>query len=72
MQNPLSDFALDALRTLARTSRPSQEFNPGVVNKLLREGLVVVQSRPSPYATGRGQPIGFLLITAAGRARVAL
>lgn len=71
--HPLSEAALDALRSLDSDGpAPTQQFNPGVVDRLLREELVRIVDRPSPYKTHKGRPIAHLEIAEAGRARVEL
>lgn len=66
--HPLSEHAIRALQSLSHAPRPTQEFNAGVINRLLREALVTIEDVPSPYATGRGKRIPFATITAAGHA----
>lgn len=66
---PLSPTALRVLAGVAREPMPRQEVNPGVVDRLDREDLVEVVQMPSPYRTVKGT-VGFLRITAAGRARL--
>jgi hypothetical protein len=70
--HPLSDHARRALERLARGQPiPCLEFNPGVVNRLLRGALVEVSERPSHYyQSDNGKPRQFLMITDAGRAEV--
>lgn len=65
--HPLSAHAIDVLRTLARTPRPRQEINPGVVSRFEREALVEIVGLPSPYRTHHGRPIDHLRLTDAGR-----
>lgn len=69
--HPLSPHAADILRGLCGGPWPAQEINPGVINRLLREDLIVMVQKPSPYQTGKGQPINFAEITPAGRNAVA-
>ncbi len=51
--HPLSTIATAALDSLKSGPRPAQEFNPGVVNRLLREGCELVYL-PTPYRTRTG------------------
>ncbi len=69
--HPLSAHAMDALRSIERHARPPQEINAGVINRLMREALIEIVYRPSPYKTGRGRSISFAQITAAGLAEIA-
>ncbi len=69
--HPLTQHAFDVLEALGvRGAKPSQEVNPGVVNRLMREGFVELVDKPSPYKTHKGRSIPYLQITAAGRARL--
>lgn len=67
----LSDYAREALRTIADCPIPRGDVNPGAVNRLLRESLVEVVKLPSPYKTHGGKLIEFLKITYAGRVAIA-
>lgn len=66
--HPLSDFALEVLRDLAREPIPRSSVNPGVANRLLRESLVETVDLKSPFVTHKGRFIEHLQITPAGRA----
>lgn len=66
--HPLTDHARDCLKSLDHGPRPRQEFNPGVVNRLLREDLAAVVSLPSPYPSHKGACTEHLVLTVAGRA----
>lgn len=66
--HPLSQLAISRLLDIARRPIPSQEVNPGIVNRLLREELVRTVRLPSPYNTHRGALLAHLEITDAGRA----
>jgi len=66
--HPLSAHALSELRNIARRPCPCQGINPGVVNRLEREGLVELVDLRSPFPTHKGRPIPHLQITDAGRA----
>lgn len=53
--HPLSEHAYSVLKSLVRNGpRPSQEINPGVMDKFRREGLAVEVQLPSPYKTHKG------------------
>lgn len=45
----LSDTAQAAVDSLRAGPRPRQEFNPGVVGRLLRDSLVELVMLPAPY-----------------------
>lgn len=69
--HPLTAASLDALRSIVIGPKPRQEFNAGVVNRLLRgDGngtpFVTVVDGPSPYARNKGKPIEFLEATPEG------
>lgn len=66
----LKPASLSALSVLATKPLPRQEMNPGVANRLLREGLVESVSLPSPYASHKGRSIEHLRATAAGVERL--
>lgn len=63
---PLTAHALAELRSLLAGPRPTQAFNPGVVDRLTREDLATIGRMPSPYKTRRGT-VPALEITDAGR-----
>lgn len=65
--HPLSPHARSELASLD-APRPTQQINPGVINRLMRDNLIEIVSLPSPYASHRGRPIQHAVITAAGRA----
>ncbi len=50
--HPLSAAARAALLSLQAGPRPAQEFNPGLINRLLREAAVELVQLPSPYKKG--------------------
>lgn len=66
----LSGFCESALNRAATEVFPSQEINAGVAHKLCMLGLVTIVMRPSPYQRSKGQNIGHVEITAAGRAKL--
>lgn len=71
MKPDLSDHAVECLRTLARREAvPTQEFNPGVTQKLTRMGFATYEQRASPYQHGsKSKAISHLVITPEGRKR---
>lgn len=70
--HPLSEHSRIVLVRLLQGAIPTQEINPGVVNRLTHgkpwEQLAWIVTRPSPYKTHRGRPIAHLEITDAGKA----
>jgi hypothetical protein len=64
--HPLSDHARVKLQLIADCPIPRQSVNPGVANRLLREGLVISTMLPSPFKTHKGQKIEHLRITEKG------
>ena len=67
-KRPLSQSAKAALEAIFRQTQPRQEFNPGVVDRLMRDGLVDVVLRRSPYRSHRDRRmIEHLEVTAAGK-----
>lgn len=67
---PLSEHAFDILRRLTFGPIPSQQINPGVVDKFHREGLSVTIQAPSPYKKHKGSSINHEQLTGLGRARL--
>lgn len=65
--HPLSAHALAELRDIARRPQPCNGINPGVINRLLREGLAETVDLRSPFPTHKGSAIPHLRITDAGR-----
>ena len=65
--HPLTEHGYAALAQLNVSSSPAQYFNPGVVNRLLREDLAELVRGPSPFKRNRGELIDYLAITDAGR-----
>lgn len=55
---PLSPHALGALARLGRRPLPCSEINPGVADRLMREGLIEQVELPSPFASHKGKRIG--------------
>lgn len=68
--NKLSPIAHSVLRSLARAPMPTQDVNPGVVDRLMRGKPVEVIQLPSPFKTHKGASIAHLQITDAGRAEM--
>jgi hypothetical protein len=64
--HPLTAHAINTLTDLNRDPWPRQALNPGVVDRLLREALVVSVDLISPYKSHRGKRIEHLRITDAG------
>jgi len=62
--HPLSAHAIEVLRLLAKDSIAAHRINPGVRNRLYREGLAETSTSVTPYSRQ-------LRITDAGRARLA-
>lgn len=67
--HPLTHHALSELRLIVAHPVPSQDVNPGVVNRLLREALVECVQLPSPFKSHKGRLIEHLKATEAGRLR---
>lgn len=59
-KSPLSDHARGILA--AARARPvlRQDVNPGVAAKLIREGLVGIIRRPSPYPSRKGELVDWI------------
>ena len=69
--HPLSPHALRVLRDLWRHGPvPTQEINPGVVNRFHREFLTETVAWPSPYKVHRGGTCPHERITADGERAV--
>lgn len=68
MTNPLSPYAAACLKQIVSEGPvPAQQFNPGVIGKLVREGLATCVQMPSPYKTGNGKMIPHLEATTKAR-----
>lgn len=70
--HPLTDHAVEVMGTLKTRAVPAQEINPGVLNRLLREQLIDLIDKPSPYKTHRGQPISHARLSDMGFERLEL
>ena len=64
----LSADAKGVLLDVAYSPLPTQAMNPDVLDRLLRDALIEITWRPSPYTTHDGKKIQFAQITDAGRA----
>lgn len=64
---PLTAHARAELAQLARAPVPRCSINPGVVDRLTREGLAELRDLPSPFAAHRGGTCQHLVITEAGK-----
>ena len=69
--HPLTEHAFSVLGSITTTPRPCNQVNPGVIRRLMDEGLAETVNLPSPYATHKGKPILHLKATEAGRERFA-
>lgn len=65
--HPLSAHAHEELENISWHPLPTLAVNPGVINRLIREGLVVIVDLPSPFRAHRGGTCAHLEITEAGR-----
>lgn len=65
-KRPLSAHAIDVLHRVMWKPEPAQEFNSGVVRRLMEDGLVDCVPMPSPYKTRKGT-VDYLKITDEGR-----
>lgn len=66
--HPLTAHGYEALARINQPKGcPTMDFNPGVVNRLLREELAEIFTAPSPYRSSKGRTVQFLRITDAGR-----
>ena len=64
--HPLSPFAQSVLISLRSGPIPRSDLNPGIADRLLREGCTEIADLPSPYWTHKGKLIPHLrLIEAA-------
>lgn len=68
--HPLTPHATSELRSLRGGGRPRQEINPGVIDRLSREGLIETYDASSPYRTRKGD-VRFVRLTSAGTERIA-
>jgi len=66
---PLSAHALAELGHIIKSPEPCLGINPGVVQKLTREGLAEIVWLPSPFKTHKGGNIAHLKVTSAGVSR---
>lgn len=68
--HPLSDHALSELRRVVQRPVPRSQINPGVIGRLLRDDLVVIELLTSPFPSHRGRKVAHVLATRAGAARL--
>ena len=70
---PLTEHAIDCLRSIAANQQPRQNFNAGVVGKLEAEGLTELFMALSPFREGgrRGIRIQWVRITESGTSLLA-
>ncbi len=61
---PMSPKAAEALAKIRKRALPSSEFNPGIVNRLLRTRLVEIVWLSSPYPSHKGKPCPHLAAVA--------
>ncbi len=66
---PLTKHAISELRRIKRSPCPAQEVNPGVSDRVRREGLVETVMLPSPYKTVKG-PVAHFTLSEAGIAKL--
>lgn len=66
--HPLKRPTKDAMCRLSSGKvRPTQEFNAGVVDRIVSGGLGEIVTRPSPYANGAGKTIPHIRLTDEGQ-----
>lgn len=65
--HPLSAFAKETLRNLMSGPIPTNQINPGVGNRLMRETLVQIVELHSPYVSHKGKNIPHYEITEKGK-----
>jgi hypothetical protein len=70
--HPLSDHAREELKDISRKPVPRNAVNPGVANRLLREGLVEAVMLTSPYKTHNGGKCEHLRIAGPGMVALGL
>ena len=64
--HPLSKHARDVLHALVGTWHTPNEINPGVIDRLQREDLILWKDLPSPYKKHKGKKIPHLKASAEG------
>lgn len=65
--HPLSPAAMEILRRLRDAPIPSSQINPGLHNRLVREGCVHECLLPSPFKTHKGKLVAHLALRAQGK-----
>lgn len=69
MVKPLTTHGFAMLRRLTEAPVPKREVNPGLFDKLVREGLAKAADHPSQFGI-KGQKTTYLEITPAGMSRL--
>lgn len=67
--HPLSAHALGELRRVVARPVPRSQINAGVIDRLMREDLVVIENLASPFPSHHGRKIAHVLATLAGAER---
>ena len=65
--HPLSSKAIEVLKNICKKPIPCSEINPGIQDRLFREGLVSYNQLISPYKKHKGGLCVHLVITHKGR-----
>lgn len=73
MNRPLSEHAINCLRSIGANPQPRQNFNPGVIGKLSAEELIEPYMALSPFREGgrRGIRIQWVRASVTGTALLA-
>jgi hypothetical protein len=58
--HPLSAAAKSVIESLSVAPIPCTSLNPGIINRLRREGIVETVDLPSPFKTHKGRAIPHL------------
>ncbi len=70
VKQTLSPHAVNCLESIFHKPKPSQNYNPGVVNQLMKLGAVEIISLPSPFPSHKeGTKVDHLQITELGKTR---
>lgn len=67
---PLTAHALAELAEIDRAPVPCSAVNPGVADRLKREGLIEVVQKTSPFKIHKGKMCAHWQLTAAGKAKL--
>jgi hypothetical protein len=62
--HPLSEVAKETIRAIRKNPIPCSMVNPGVANRLEREGVLETKQMKSPFKTHKGKLISFYCIKA--------